>query len=96
MITISYKYKNQKGTVNCELKEQIRDACGKIASLINIDIDTIVVILNDEKINLKSKKTFEDIIEQYSPGKNEFQMLFFDDPDKIVKLLFIIKEIQKK
>jgi len=87
MITINYKYKGQKGTFNCELKEQIRDVCGKIASQINIDIDTMAIILNDEKINLKSKKTFEDIIERYNPGKNKFQMQFFDDPDKIVKVI---------
>ena len=87
MTTINYKYKGQKGTFKCELKDQIRDACGKIASLINIDIDTMVIILNDEKINLKSKKTFKDIIERYNPGRNEFQMQFFDDPEKIVKVI---------
>ena len=87
MITINYKYKDQKGVIDCELKEQIRDACGKIASLINIDIDTMIIILNDEKINLKSKKTFKDIIERYNPGRNEFQMQFFDDPEKIVKVI---------
>ena len=87
MITINYKYKTLKGAIDCQLKEQIRDACGNIASLINIDIDTMVIILNDEKINLKSKKTFEDIIESNSPGRNEFQMQFFDDPEKIVKVI---------
>jgi len=87
MITIYYKYKGLKGAFDCKLKEQIRDVCGKIASQINIDIDTMVIILNDEKINLKSKKTFEDIIVSNSPGRNEFQMQFFDDPEKIVKVI---------
>ena len=87
MITINYRYKSQNGSFKCEQKEQIRDVCRKIASQINIDIDTMVIILNEEKINLKSKKTFKDIIERYNPGTNEFQMQFFDDPEKIVKVI---------
>ena len=87
MIIVNYKYKDKKGTIKCDLEEQIRDVVGNIATLIKIDIDTIVVILNEEKINMKSKKTFEDIVYSYNLNKNEVEMLFFDDPEKIVKVI---------
>ena len=87
MININYKYRNKQGSIKFALEEKIRDACAKVAMQLDIDIDTIVVILNEEKLNAKSKKTFEDIQNSYNLNKNVIEMLFFDDPDKIVKVI---------
>ena len=87
MISIKYKYRNNEGSIRFALEEQVRDACARVAVQLDIDIDTIVVILNEEKLNAKSKKTFADIQKSYNLNKNEVEMLFFDDPDKIVKVI---------
>ena len=77
MINIKYKYRNNVGSIKFTLDDQIRDACAKVATQLDIDIDTIVVILNEEKLDAKSKKTFEDIQKSYNLNKNEVEMLFF-------------------
>ena len=87
MINLKYKYRNKEGLIKFALEEKIRDACTKVAMQLDIDIDTIVVILNEEKLNSKSKKTFEDIQNSYKLNKNIIEMLFFDDPDKIIKVI---------
>ena len=100
MININYKYRNKQGSIKFSLEEKIRDACATVAMQLDIDIDTIVVILNEEKLNAKSKKTFEDIQNSYNLNKNVIEMLFFDDPDKIVKVIVNyegnVKEIKAK
>ena len=100
MINIKYKYRNKEGIIKFNLDEAIRNACARVAMELNIDIDTMVVILNEEKLNAKSKKTFGDIKKSYNINQNEVEMLFFDDPEKIVKVIVTYegerKEIKAK
>ena len=89
MINIKYRYRNKRGLTQFKLKDRIRDACEIIANKLKIDIDTIVIILNEEKLNAKSKSTFEDILNSENLNnlnRNNIEMLFFDDPDKIIKV----------
>ena len=54
----------------------------------NIDKDTIVIILNEKKLNLKSKLIFEDIQNEnniYNLNQNIIEMLIFDDLRQINK-----------
>ena len=87
MINVKYKYRNKEGSIKFEFQEKIRDACLTVANQLDIDIDTIVVILNEEKLNVKSKKTFEDIKKLYKLTKDEVEMIFYNDPEKIVKIV---------
>ena len=87
MINVKYKYRNKEGSIKFEFQEKIRDACSTVANQLDIDIDTIVVILNEEKLNVKSKKTFEDIKKIYKLTKDEVEMIFYNDPEKIVKIV---------
>ena len=87
MINVKYKYRNKEGSIKFEFQEKIRDACLTVANQLDIDIDTIVVILNEEKLNVKSKKTFEDIKNLYKLTKDEVEMIFYNDPEKIVKIV---------
>ena len=89
MINIKYRYRNKTGLTQFKLKDRIRDACEIIANKLKIDIDTLVIILNEEKLNAKSKSTFEDIQNSdnlNNLNRNNIEMLFFDDPDKIIKV----------
>ena len=56
----------------------------------NIDNDTIVIILNEKKLNSKSKLTFEDIQNENNINnlnQNIIEMLIFNDPCKLIKVI---------
>ena len=87
-IDVIFKYGNQKLSIKCNYNEKIIEACKKFTIQINTDLDTKIVIFNDEQIDLSSDITFLEVINQLSEPQSpneKFKIKLIDDNEKLYK-----------
>ena len=89
-IDVIFKYGNQKLSIKCNYSEKIIEACKKFTNQISTDLDTKIVIFNDEQIDLNSDVTFLEAINQLSKPQSpneKFKIKLIDDNDKLYKVV---------
>ena len=89
-IDVIFKYVNQKLSIKCNYNEKIIEAWKKFTNQISTDLDTKIVIFNDEQIDLNSDITFLEAINQLSKPQSpneKFKIKLIDDNDKLYKVV---------
>ena len=89
-IDVIFKYGNQKLSIKFNYSEKIIEACKKFTNQISTDLDTKIVIFNDEQIDLNSDITFLEAINQLSKPQSpneKFKIKLIDDNDKLYKVV---------
>ena len=97
-IEVIFKYGNQKHSIKCHYNEKIIEACKKFTIQINTELDTKIVIFNDEQIDLNSDIIFLEAISQLSKPqypKEKFKIKLIDDNDKLYKVVINYKNDKK-
>ena len=97
-IDVIFKYGNQKHSIKCHYNEKIIEACKKFTIQINTELDTKIVIFNDEQIDLNSDIIFLEAISQLSKPqypKEKFKIKLIDDNDKLYKVVINYKNDKK-